>query len=330
MKKRKVYDLFMADEGQDHTEAWAKLELPASPYEIRDALEKAQISPGRPAYLEIQRYLPGMEWLKPFVAPERELTALYAFNALAEKLAAMDALELRNYEERVRAESDAEAVPLPRLYDLAVGEGAFQRLDLTPVEPDYIVLMECRRDGAERTAAVKLPAPKEAIEAWKAESGETAVWQCADCLIPRLANEITAVGSLDDANDAAVMMQAIPKKRLPLYKALLEAKGVTSLREALNLYSRMEEYGLAPRIRCVEDAAKWELRFLMDESEAEKLIPHVNLRTYGEAVMAKYHMTLTGYGGVSPLADRPAFQEEAERQKIKQAETNRQETDVKS
>ena len=314
MKKRKVYELFMADEGPNHTEAWAKLVLPASPYEIRDAMEKAQIRPGRPVYLEIQRYLPGMEWLKPFVASERELRALYAFNALAEQLAAMDELELHNYEERVRAVADANPVPLPRLYDLASSEGAFQRLDLTPVEPDYIVLMECRQDGAEGTAAVKLPAPTEAVKTWEAEAGENAVWQCADCLIPRLADAITAVGSLGSANDAAMMLRAIPQKRLPLFKALLEAKGVTSLREALNLYSRMEEYGLDPIIHCVEDVAKWELQFLMDKSEAEKLIPYVDLRAYGKVVMAEYHMTLTGYGGVAPLADRPAFQEEAERE----------------
>ena len=329
MKKRKVYELFMADEGPNHTEAWAKLEMPARPYEIRDALEKAQITPERPVYLEIQRYLPEMEWLKPFIAPERELTALYAFNTLAEQLAAMDELELHNYEERVRAVADANPVPLPRLYDLASSEGAFQRLDLTPVEPDYIVLMECSRDGGEETAAVKIPASADVVEAWEAEVGENAVWQCADCLIPRLADAITAVGSLGGANDAAMMLQAIPQKRLPLYKALLEAKGVTSLRDALNLYGRMEEYGLDPHIRCVEDAAKWELRFLMDESEAERLIPYVDLRAYGKVVMAEYYMTLTGYGGVAPLADRPAFQEEAEREIAERKKAECQGTDEK-
>ena len=312
MKKRKVYELFMADEGQDHSEAWARLELPASPYEIRDALEKAQISLDRPVYLEIQRYFPGAEWMKPFVAPERDLTALYAFNALAERLAVMDELEQHNYEERVRVEADAEAVPLPRLYDLAAGEGASQRLDLMPVEPDYIILMECRQDGTEEAAAVKLPAPKEAIEAWESEARENAVWRCTDCLIPRLADALTEAGSLREALQTAEMLQAIPQKRLPLYKALLDAKKATSLREALDLYSRMDEYGLDPRIRCVEDAAKWELRFLMDEAEAEKLIPHVNLATYGQVVMRDYHMTLTGYGGLSPLAGKPAFQEAEE------------------
>ena len=52
MKKRKVYELFMVDEGPNHTEAWAKLELPASPYEIRDALERRKSGRSVPCTLK--------------------------------------------------------------------------------------------------------------------------------------------------------------------------------------------------------------------------------------------------------------------------------------
>ena len=34
MKMEKAFELFIADEGENHTEAWAKLLLPASPYEL--------------------------------------------------------------------------------------------------------------------------------------------------------------------------------------------------------------------------------------------------------------------------------------------------------
>ena len=187
------------------------------------------------------------------------------------------------------------------------------------------VIIRMRHEDAGRSVTVELPIPEEEIARTIADNGgEDNLWRCIDCPAAALVAPITETGSLRQANAAAMMLKDITEKRLTLFKALLEAKGFPPLREAMNLYSRLDEYGLDPHIHCVEDAAKWELRFLMDEAEAEKLIPHVNLITYGQVVMRDYHMTLTGYGGLSPLAGKPAFQEAEEA-----SEANRQGTGAK-
>ena len=142
MKMEKAFELFIADEGENHTEAWAKLLLPASPYELLDAIEKSQVKPERPVYLEIQKYALEMEGLKPYIGVERTLPSLYAFNKLAEKLVTLDDTQRLVLVERLKDEENGGHVPLPRVYDLAAGDGAFTRLNLMLPEPDYIALLE--------------------------------------------------------------------------------------------------------------------------------------------------------------------------------------------
>ena len=138
MKMEKAFELFITDEGENHTEAWAKLLLPASPYELLDAIEKSQVKPERPVYLEIQKYALEMEGLKPYIGVERTLPSLYAFNKLAEILIMLDGTQRLILLERLKNEENGGHVPLPRVYDLAAGDGAFARLNLVPPETDYI------------------------------------------------------------------------------------------------------------------------------------------------------------------------------------------------
>lgn len=176
------------------------------------------------------------------------------------------------------------------------------------------IRMRHGQDGTGDAVTVKLPASEDEIDRAIADHGaEDTLWRCIDCPIAALVDPITAVGSLREANAAAMMLKDIPKKKLDLLKALLEARDFPPLREAMALIGRLDEYGLEPQIHSVEDAAKWELRFLLGEPEAEKLIPHINLTTYGQAVMRQYRMRLTSYGGLSPLADTEAFREESEK-----------------
>ena len=177
-----------------------------------------------------------------------------------------------------------------------------------------VIRMRHGQDGTGEAVTLTLPALEAEIDRAVADHGkEDTLWRCVDCPIAALVDPITEAGSLREANALALMLKDLTGKKLDLLKALLEGKGFPPLREAMALIGRLDEYGLEPKIHSVEDAAKWELRFLIGEPEAEKLIPHVNLTTFGQAVMREYRMTLTSYGGLSPLANTDAFREESEK-----------------
>ena len=311
MKMEKAFELFITDEGENHTEAWAKLLLPASPYELLDAIEKSQVKPERPVYLEIQKYALEMEGLKPYIGVERTLPSLYAFNKLAEKLVMLDDTQRLVLVERLRDEENGGHVPLPRVYDLAAGDGAFTRLNLAPPEPDYTALLEGwtgqRADA--KPITLKLPVTLEEIGAVRDTLGAGSLseiqYRCLDCLVPALAKPMTAAQEIILVNTAAQTLKEATSEQLTKFKALLEAVGFTPLYNALELYDKLGEYSLEPDIRCPEDVGRKELRTLVSRSEAEKIIPHVNLLTYGQQTMAEYHMVITGYGGFCRVDGQP-------------------------
>ena len=86
---------------------------------------------------------------------------------------------------------------------------------------------------------------------------------------------------------------------------MLEAMGFTPLWDAMNLYDTLDEYALEPDIRCPEDAGRKELRLIISSPEMDKVIPHINLLTYGQQSMEEYHMILTGYGGFCRVDGAP-------------------------
>ena len=141
------------------------------------------------------------------------------------------------------------------------------------------IRMKHRQEGTGETATVILPAPEEEIDRAVADHGtEDTLWRCTDCPIVGLADRITEAGSLREANTLAKMLKGLTEKKLTLLNALLEAKGYPPLREAVNLIGRLGEYGLDPGIHSVEDAAKWEIRFLLGCYPSNKKRPPVQFR----------------------------------------------------
>ena len=53
---KKVFAVYLAKEGNPNSEAYAKLELPASPWEVWDAMDKVRLLDGEKLYLEIDEY----------------------------------------------------------------------------------------------------------------------------------------------------------------------------------------------------------------------------------------------------------------------------------
>ena len=53
---KKIFGVYLAKDGVPNNEAYAKLDLPASPWELWDAMEKVRLKDGEALYMEIDDY----------------------------------------------------------------------------------------------------------------------------------------------------------------------------------------------------------------------------------------------------------------------------------
>ncbi len=83
---------------------------------------------------------------------------------------------------------------------------------------------------------------------------------------------------------------------LPAYKALMTATHCQNIVDALDLAEQVDEYILSPSIASPEDAAAEELAFILPEKAAKMIRPHINLHTYGQALLASRNNIQTEYG----------------------------------
>jgi hypothetical protein len=83
---RKILNVYLARANTPYSEAYADLDLPASPYELLDALDKLRLDEGEAPYLQINEYY-DFEELAPLLSGD---AGLYELNALAQKLSELD------------------------------------------------------------------------------------------------------------------------------------------------------------------------------------------------------------------------------------------------
>ena len=114
---RNVIDVYLARRDSTGDEAYATLALPATPYEILDALERVRPDGPDGVDLAVEEYH-GFSYLAPYIIPQPDL---YGLNALAEKLSELNEYESTAFHGLVRMEvgkSDGR-LSLQRLLDLA-------------------------------------------------------------------------------------------------------------------------------------------------------------------------------------------------------------------
>ena len=101
---KKVFAVYLAKEGNPNSEAYAKLELPVSPWEVWDAMDKVRLLDGEKLYLEIDEY--------------------YRFDALAPHLAGLDISlnELNDLAERLAKLDEVQGIAYRGLLEMAVQE----------------------------------------------------------------------------------------------------------------------------------------------------------------------------------------------------------------
>ena len=120
---KKVFAMYLAKEGNPNSDAYAKLDLPASPWELWDALDKVRLQTDDILYMEIEDYF-AFEYLSPHL--DGLDISLNELNDLAAQLAALDEVQEVAFDGFLRMEvqnkvnTNGGVVTLQDLRDLAV------------------------------------------------------------------------------------------------------------------------------------------------------------------------------------------------------------------
>lgn len=120
---KKILRVYLAKNDTPYSAAYAKLELPASPWELWDAMEKVRLQTDDILYMEIEDYF-AFEYLSPHL--DGLDISLNELNDLAAQLAALDEVQGIAFEgmfsiaAQRKANANGGVITLQDLRDLAV------------------------------------------------------------------------------------------------------------------------------------------------------------------------------------------------------------------
>ena len=120
---KKVFAVYLAKEDVPNSEAYATLELPASPWELWDAMEKVRLKDGEALYMEIDDYY-AFEYLAPHL--EELDISFNELNDLAARLATLDEVQgiafegLFSMEVQKKVNTNGGIITMQNMRDLAV------------------------------------------------------------------------------------------------------------------------------------------------------------------------------------------------------------------
>ena len=120
---KKIFEVYLAKEDVPNNEAYAKLDLPASPWELWDAMEKVRLNEGEQLYMEIEDY-EAFGHLAPYL--DGLDISLIELNDLAAQLAALDEVQEVAFDGFLRMEvqnkvdTNGGVITLQNLRDMAV------------------------------------------------------------------------------------------------------------------------------------------------------------------------------------------------------------------
>ena len=357
----------------DNENRYCELSLPATDYELLDALEILRMQPGDEPKWEIIQHSNQTEHLQIYL----EDCTLYELNAFARKLSDMRPDQRAAFEGLLQMALDKREGPMsvkdlftyvnstdschvlddvhndeqlgrfyaendfiPEVEDLS--DFAFERLNFAkigkemregergvftrygyvlqaselipdhsdnnapPRTPEYILRLRIGQypfntgGSPEVTTALDLPASSEelckALETVGAASWEEVVFTVEDSAIPGFPEEIYG-DSFEELNDYAQTVKDIQSaNKMTELKAILVAKGCSTVHEAMEIAERMDDFFVELDKQSPYDVAREEICFSMPEEEANLLLKHVDLYGYGKALMERYNSQLTDYG----------------------------------
>lgn len=124
---KKIFGVYLAKESVTNNEAYAKLDLPVSPWELWDAMDKVRLQDGETLYLEIEEYY-AFEQLMPHLAGLD--ISLNELNDLAGRLAKLDEVQRITYQGLLemavheKVQSNGGIITMQEMRELAVSAGA--------------------------------------------------------------------------------------------------------------------------------------------------------------------------------------------------------------
>ena len=119
----KIFCVYLAKDGVPYNEAYAKLDLPATPWELWDALDKLRLRDGENLYMEIDDYY-AFEYLASHL--EEQNISLNELNDLAARLSTLDEIQgsafegMFSMEVQKKVNANGGIITLQALRDLAV------------------------------------------------------------------------------------------------------------------------------------------------------------------------------------------------------------------
>ena len=393
---KKIFEVYLAKEDVPNNEAYAKLDLPVSPWELWDAMEKVRLNEGEQLYMEIEDYF-AFEYLAPHL--DGLDISLNELNDLAAQLAALDEVQgiafegLFSMEVQKKVNANGGVITLQDLQDLAVSaktdcyhvveaaddaqlgrfyaenefipeldgisDEVFEMLDFAgigrmmrcsengvfvnslyvlrdgelttappvqkalPGKPGYLfrLTLGLHPDiGDARTVTLDLPAAEaellDAQEQLGVEGWEGVTVIDYDGIIPYAADFTDLPMELEEFNAFTKAVRDIPRSEVPKLKALLEQFEVRDIETALFLTEHLADYILTPEISSPQEAALDQLCFIMDREEAVRLIPYVNLYTYGCDLIKVDNAVLSPYGLLHRADYQPMLTPMQETQKM--------------
>ena len=393
---KKIFEVYLAKEDVPNNEAYAKLDLPASPWELWDAMEKVRLNEGEQLYMEIEDY-EAFGYLAPYL--DGLDISLIELNDLAALLSPLDEVQeaafegLFSMEVQRKVNANGGVITLQDLRDLAVSartdcyhvvdaaddaqlgrfyaendfvpeldgvsNEVFEMLDFAgigrmmrcsengvfvgslyvlrdgelttappvqkalPEKPGYLfrLTLGLHPDiGDARTVTLDLPAAEaELLDAQKqlgVEGWEGVTVIDYDGIIPYAADFTDLPMELEEFNAFTKAARDIPRSELSKLKALLEQFEVQDIETALFLTEHLADYILTPEISSPQEAALDQLCFIMDREEAVRLIPYVNLYTYGCDLIKVDNATLSPYGLLHRADYQPMLSPMQETQKM--------------
>ena len=393
---KKIFEVYLAKEDVPNNEAYAKLDLPASPWELWDAMEKVRLNEGEQLYMEIEDY-EAFGYLAPYL--DGLDISLIELNDLAALLSPLDEVQeaafegLFSMEVQRKVNANGGVITLQDLRDLAVSartdcyhvvdaaddaqlgrfyaendfvpeldgvsNEVFEMLDFAgigrmmrcsengvfvgslyvlrdgelttappvqkalPEKPGYLfrLTLGLHPDiGDARTVTLDLPAAEaellDAQEQLGVEGWEGVTVIDYDGIIPYAADFTDLPMELEEFNAFTKAARDIPRSELSKLKALLEQFEVQDIETALFLTEHLADYILTPEISSPQEAALDQLCFIMDREEAVRLIPYVNLYTYGCDIIKEDNAVLSPYGLLRRADYQPMLSPMQETQKM--------------
>ena len=393
---KKIFEVYLAKEDVPNNEAYAKLDLPASPWELWDALDKVRLQTDDILYMEIEDY-DAFEYLSPHL--DGLDISLNELNDLAALLSVLDEVQevafegLFSIEVQRKVNANGGVITLQDLRDLAVSaktdcyhvvdaaddaqlgrfyaenefipeldgvsNEVFEMLDFAgigrmmrcsengvfvnslyvlrdgelttalpvqkalPGKPGYLfrLTLGLHPDiGDARTVTLDLPAAEAELLDAQEQLG-TLNWENTavlnyDGILPNAAFFADLPMELEEFNAFTKAARDIPRSEVPKLKALLEQFEVQDIETAMGLTEHLADYVLAPEISSAQETAIDHLRFIMNREEAVRLIPYVNLYTYGCDLIKVDNATLSPYGLLHRADYQPMLSPMQETQKM--------------